>query len=107
MNFRRRVGRLEKALNIATDVRFWRIVMRTIPGILDPSEGPEYLSGRAEEPLGLRTCDRYFMSGMVFETVWINGCEIPQDEIDRFVESFPIRGLPPNQKFRVSRAASK
>jgi hypothetical protein len=29
------------------------------------------------------------------------------DEIGRYVESFPIRGLPPNQKFRVAGAASK
>jgi len=63
MNLKRRVGRLEKALSVTRDVRSWRTVMRTIPGLLEPGEGPEYLSGRAEEPLGLRTCDRYFMNG--------------------------------------------
>jgi len=57
--------------------------------------------------LGFVSCDRHFRNGWIFESVRINGIEIPDDEIDRYVESFPIRGLPPNQKFRIVGAASK
>ena len=57
-----------------------------------------------EQPLGLRTCDRYFMNGMIFESVWINGCEIPGDEIDRFAESLVLKG--PNRNKLYSRLAN-
>ena len=60
-------------------------VMRTILGVLDSGELPVHLSGRAQEPLGPRTCDRYFMNGMVFEAVWINGDE---SRLTRLIDSW-------------------
>jgi hypothetical protein len=44
------------------------------------------------------------MNGMIFESVWINGCEIPGDEIDRFAESLVLKG--PNRNKLYSRLAN-
>ena len=104
MNLKRRVGRLEKEMHVATEIRRWRIVVTSIRGLEEPGDGAEEPFSRAEEPLGLQNCDRHFHNGLLSETVWINGSQgsIPDEEIERFVESFPIRGLPPNQQFRVA-----
>jgi hypothetical protein len=107
MNFKRRVGRLEKEFAVVMEVRRIRVVSTRIIGVLDASDGCDVPVSQTEEPLGLVSCDRHFREGIVFESVWINGIEIPSEEIDRYVESFPIRGLPPNQKFRIAGAASK
>ena len=107
MNFRRRVGRLEKEMHVATEIRRWRIVVTSIRGLEEPGDGDPEPSGRAEKPLGLQRCDRHFHKGWIYESVEIIGDEIPDDEIEWYVESFPIRGLPPNQKFRIAGAASK
>ena len=86
-----------------------RIVVTTVRGLEELGHGDQASSSRIEEPDGLHKCDRYFMNGMIFESFWINGSQdgISDDDIERFVESFPIRGLPPNQKFRIAGAASK
>jgi hypothetical protein len=107
MNFKRRVGRLEKEFHIVLEVRRFRIVSRELIGLHEPTDGDPIPGDRAEEPLGLVSYDRRFGNGWIWETVHINGDEIPDDELERYVESFPIRGLPPNQKFRIAGAASK
>ena len=107
MNFKRRVGRLEKEFAVVMEVRRIRVVSTRIIGVLDPSDGRDVPVSQAEVPLGLVSCDRYFGNGIIIESVWINGIEIPNDEIDRYVESFPIRDLAPNQTIRISGAAIK
>jgi hypothetical protein len=104
MNLKRRVVRLEKELNVSAEVRRLRIVSTRVMGVAVDGDGPRP-SSEPEEPLGLRSCDRYFRNGWIFETVWINGSDekISDEEMDRFVESFPINGMPANQKFRVVR----
>ncbi len=102
MNFKRRVGRLEKEFDVVTEVRRIRIVCTTVLGVSDDGDGPRP-SWQAKQTAGLRSCDRYFRNGWIFETVWINGSDenISDEEMDQFVESFPISGMPANQKFRV------
>jgi hypothetical protein len=102
MNFKRRVGRLEKEFHVVLEVRRFRIVSRDIIGLQEPTDGNDGPIGTAEQPLGFVSCDRHFHNGWIHECVKIIGSEIPDDEIERFVESFPIRDLPPNQKFRFT-----
>jgi hypothetical protein len=102
MNFKRRVGRLEKEFNVVMEVSRLRIVSREIIGLHEPTDGNDVPIGTADAPLGLVNCERYFHNGRIYESVEIVGSEIPDDEIDRYVESFPIRGVPPNQKFRIA-----
>ena len=81
-----------------------RIVVTTIVGAPDPSDGDPEPGSRVDRPLGLYKCER----SRRFDIVWINGSQdgISDNEIDRFGESFPIRGMP-NQKFRIAGAPSK
>jgi hypothetical protein len=106
MNFKRRVGRLEKEFNVVMEVRCMRFVSTDIIGLVE-EDGSDVPVVQPEVQLGFVSCDRHFRNGWIFESVRINGSEIPDDEIDRYVESFPIRDLPPNQKFRIVGAASK
>jgi hypothetical protein len=107
MNFKRRVGRLEKEFNVVLEVSRFRIVSRDIVGLHEPTDGDDVPVLAAEGSEGFRKCDRHFYNGRIYESVEIIGNEIPDDEIERFAESFPIRGLPPNQEFRVAGAARK
>ena len=104
MNFKRRVGRLEKEMHVAMKIDHCRVVVTAIQGLEDPDDEIDARFRGVEEPLGLYKCDRSFYNGCLFEMVWINGSRdsITNDEIERFVESFPISGMPPNQKFRFA-----
>jgi hypothetical protein len=62
MNFKRRVGRLEKEFNVVLELRRSRLVCSSIKG-LEEEGGFGLPVDRVEEPLGLRSCDRYFMNG--------------------------------------------
>jgi hypothetical protein len=103
MNLKRRVGRLEKEFNVVMEVRRMLIVSRAIIGLVEDEDSGEPVV-QPEVQRGLVGCDRYFQNGWIFEYVKINGDEIPEDEIERYVQSFPIRGLPPNQQFRIAAA---
>ena len=106
MNFKRRVGRLEKEMHVAMKIDHCRVVVTAIQGVEDPDDGTEACFSGVEKPLGLLSCDRDFHNGLLLEIVSINGGRdsITNDEIDRFVESFPISGLPPDQKLRFKQA---
>jgi len=80
-----------------------RIVCTTVLGVSDDGDGPRP-SWQAEQKAGLQSCTRHLSKGWIFETVWINGSDetISDDEINAYVESFAIGGLPPNQKFGIA-----
>ena len=63
MNFKRRVGRLEKEFNVVLEVRRFRIVSRDIIGLHEPTDGNDGPIVTTEEPEGLRKCDRHFHKG--------------------------------------------
>ena len=63
MNFKRRVGRLEKEMHVAMEIDHWRVVVTSIQGVEDPDDGTEARFRSVEKPLGLQECDRNFHNG--------------------------------------------
>ncbi len=80
MNFKRRVGLLEKELRVNADIQRLRIVMVML------TDG--------DEPTGLRECERRFHKGYLSEKVVIIGSRdgISEADLERFIERSPILG---------------
>jgi hypothetical protein len=77
MNFKRRVGRLEKEFNVAKEIVLWRVVISNVGKTVD---------------LATSTCTRTLWNRQLSETIHLDGHPdtITDEEFEQFVESFPI-----------------
>ncbi len=77
MNFKRRVGRLEKEMYVSTEITTSRVTICGVVGEVDRAKS---------------TCRRTLSNGQLHEVIYLAGSPktMADGELEQFIESFPI-----------------